>query len=237
MKKIIFTLTLIILVLFVGVTVFADDPTVQSVLKTDATTVKEGEDLVVTMSVSDITFTQGLAAVTATLNYDDAVFEAVEESSFTELNNWKVSYSPLAKEIVLSRVEDQPLQKENGDLFSVKLKAKADTAGQKPVIKVTDVKFKDNIVQEYSVAEVATSEITIEKIGSILPTEPETPTPIPTEPETPISTDKEKPEEIPETGLSDTMVYIIAALGIVAVVFYINYKRLERKNIRYINVE
>lgn len=237
MKKIIFTLTLIILVLFVGVTVFADDPTVQSVLKTDATTVKEGEDLVVTMSVSDITFTQGLAAVTATLNYDDAVFEAVEGSSFTELNNWKVSYSPLAKEIVLSRVEDQPLQKENGDLFSVKLKAKADTAGQKPVIKVTDVKFKDNIVQEYSVAEVATSEITIEKIGSILPTEPETPTPIPTEPETPISTDKEKPEEIPETGLSDTMVYIIAALGIVAVVFYINYKRLERKNIRYINVE
>lgn len=237
MKKILFTLTLIILVLFVGVTVFADDPTVQSVLKTDATTVKEGEDLVVTMSVSDITFTQGLAAVTATLNYDDAVFEAVEGSSFTELNNWKVSYSPLAKEIVLSRVEDQPLQKENGDLFSVKLKAKADTAGQKPVIKVTDVKFKDNIVQEYSVAEVATSEITIEKIGSILPTEPETPTPIPTEPETPISTDKEKPEEIPETGLSDTMVYIIAALGIVAVVFYINYKRLERKNIRYINVE
>ena len=104
--------------------------------------------------------------------------------------------------------------------------------------------FGDGYSTNFEAEDTSTSTITIGEAKEIPPIvidpdptpEPD-PTPDPTPEPEPKEPSKETPDEIPETGLADNLVYIIAGLFIVALGFFISYKNLEKKNIRYVNVE
>lgn len=243
MKKGIITLTLIILLIFTGTTVLATEAaSVTPIITPSSTRIAEGGDLTVTFSVENITFATGINSITFSIDYDDEIFEALDTTSFNASNGWAVvRYEPLSKGLSLSA---QNLQTEAGDIVKIDFKAKTGTNGKTGVVEFKDIVFKDGFTTPYTAENIATSTITIgtQEISPITPT----PTPIPdTDPEpeptpTPTPTpdpEKEKPEEIPETGLTDSLSYLIIALVVASVVFYINYKRLEKKNVRYVNIE
>lgn len=243
MKKTMITLTLIILLVFVGTTVLASDtPNVTPKVTVSATQVSEGGNLSVTLSVDNITFAMGINSVVLTVDYNDDLFEPLDDTSFDALNNWVAAYVPLSKELSLTREAEQGLQSEAGNIVKVDFKAKTGTSGEIATIRFKDMVFGDGFSTPYNAEDIVTASITIGDVQNIPPIIVDT-DPIPEDNGddlTPIEVEddkKEKPEEIPETGLSENVTYIILALLSVAVVFYINYKRFEKKHIRYVNVD
>ena len=248
MKKIILTLTILIAIVFIGTTVLAAEntnPTVTPTATTSLGTVAEGGDLSVTLKATNITFELGISTVTASIEYNENVFEPLGDTSFDNLNGWVASYDQLAKVVTLTRGMGEQLQKQDGDLVKIDFKVKTGATGEVTSIKFNDMKFGDGASAEFTAEPISTSDITI-GTGTIAPIQPDptpipTPTPTPTPTPDPVTPDpqpgKDQPDDIPETGLTDTMGYIILALGIAAVIFYVNYKKLERKNIRYVDVK
>ncbi len=242
MKKITLTLTMIILLIFVGNVVLAtESPIVSPKVTATTTQVTEGGNLSVTLSVDNITFTSGINSVTLTVEYDSNLFEPLDDTSFDALNNWTAVYAQLSRELTLTRGDGQAFQKEAGEVVKIDFKAKTGTSGQTTTIKLKDMTYWDGFSAKYEAEDIVTPSITIGEVQNIVPVDPiPTPTPDPDPDPTPVpdpNPDKDSPEEIPETGLEDTMKYIILGLFMVAVVFYINYKKLERKNVRYVNVD
>ena len=247
MKKSFITLTLIILLIFVGSIVLASDiPKVNPTITLSSNTVIEGGDLTVTLNVKDITFVTGINSINLTIDYDSNVFEAISTTSFDALNNWTAVYEPASKKLSLARASAQGLQTDSADVVKIDFKVKTGTNGKTTIISFKDMVFGDGFSTDYKPQDISTSTITIGSsvIDPIIiepsPTPSPDPYPQPTPTPTPTPTpnlEPDKPNTIPETGITDTLTYIIGALIVASVIFYINYKRLERKNIRYVNLD
>lgn len=244
MKKITLTLAFTILLVFLGTVVLATDAFVTPVISTSVTELSEGGNLSVTLRADQISFEAGINLVSFKVKYDTEIFEQIDSTSFDAQNDWQVKYEPLSNEVTLSMTNN--LQSEAGDIVKIDFKAKSGTTGKTTTITLTDMVFGDGYSTNFEAQDTSTSTITIDEAKEIPPIvidpdptpEPD-PTPDPTpEPEPkPKEPSKEIPDEIPETGLADNLVYIIAGLFIVALGFFISYKNLEKKNIRYVNVE
>lgn len=229
MKKSFITLTLIILLIFVGSIVLASDiPKVNPTITLSSNTVIEGGDLTVTLNVKDITFVTGINSINLTIDYDSNVFEAISTTSFDALNNWTAVYEPASKKLSLARASAQGLQTDSADVVKIDFKVKTGTNGKTTIISFKDMVFGDGFSTDYKPQDISTSTITIG--SSVID-------PIIIEPSPTPNLEPDKPNTIPETGITDTLTYIIGALIVASVIFYINYKRLERKNIRYVNLD
>lgn len=241
MKKNIITFTLILLVVFVGTIVLATEtPALQVTPKVVTSTdqVSGGGDLGLTFSVESMT--GEISTVAFKVEYDTEVFEALNDNSFEGLNNWKSVYDQLSGQVTLTRVEQQGNQTMPGDLAKINFTAKSNVAGKTVTITIKDMDFRGGADVSVKPENISTQNITVGTIQVLQPGN-EQPTPIVEEPkDTDPKVEEPKdtqPEEIPETGLNDTMTYIIMALVIAAAIFYTNYKRLERKNVRYVNID
>lgn len=240
MKKFIFTLSLIVLIVFAGTVVLAEGKVTPSILPS-TTQITEGSELTVTLRVEDISFPLGISTITLVVDYEDSVFEAIDNTSFDALNNWTESFDALSRELTLTREQTAELQKEAGDVVKVDFRAKPGTNGKSTAISFKNMSFTDGINQPFQAADISTPTITVGEVQVIQPVEPVEPTPDPGGSLNPIikkdDPEPEAPEEIPETGLSDNMTYIIAGIVVLAGVFYVNYKKFDRKNVRYVNVK
>lgn len=239
MKKIIFTLTLTILLVFVGTLALASEgPNVSPKVTPSTTQVSEGGNLSVTLSVDNITFTTGINSATLKIDYDNNIFEPLDDTSFDALNNWTASYIPVSGELTLTRTSEHGLQLDAGDIVKIDFKAKSGTSGETVTIKLKEMTFSDGFSTPFQAEDIVTPSITIGEVQDIPPIIID-PTPIPDpDPDlTPTPVEPETPSDIPETGLTDSIKYIILGLFFVAVIFYINYHRLDKKNVRYVDVE
>lgn len=240
MKKIILTFALTILLVFVGTTVLASSVSVTPKVTTSVTQLSEGGNLSVVLNVDQITFTSGINSINLKVKYDTEIFEQISSTSFETQNNWVSNYEPLSNELTLSRSELGDLQTEKGDVVKIDFKAKTGTSGKTTTVTLSDMVFWDGISAKFEASDLTTATVTIGAVTDIPPiiVDPDpTPDPDSNTTPTPVEQDKEIPDEIPETGLADNMIYIIAGLFILALGSYISYKKLERKNIRYVNVE
>lgn len=88
-------------------------------------TIKPGEEIIVTISVSDIDMGEnGINALEGMLEYDKEIFEEVKSSSIESYNNWATTYNDEKSNL-------------NGKFLSVNL-----SAGVKEDTKILSIKFK-----------------------------------------------------------------------------------------------
>lgn len=126
-KKEIITLgiTIIMLILLATNVQGASTSTFKATLGTSTTTLKPGEEVTVTIAVSDINMGEnGINTLEGKIKYDSNVFEEVKSSAIQSLNNWTTTFNDESSTL-------------NGKFLAVNL-----SSGVKESVKIFTVTFK-----------------------------------------------------------------------------------------------
>lgn len=116
--------------------------TFKATLTANTTTLKAGEEVTVTIGVSDINMgTSGINTLEGKINYDTNVFEAITSSSIQSLNNWTTTYNDENSSLngKFLAVNLSSGTQESTQIFSVKFKVKSSVTESKE----TQIEFKD----------------------------------------------------------------------------------------------
>lgn len=182
----------------------------------------------------------GINTISGILDYDETVFETISDSSFDGINAWTHTYNSDTKKITLIKntfvkTEEQVLQ----ITFKTRSELTDGTVGQ---IKLTEI-VASNSESEITASDISTS-ITIgqevntntgntsNNAGNLLI--------VPTN-----NTVRNKPvnniispvvnktntseDDMPHTGVEDTVIYFLVAAVILAMVFYIKFEKVNKE--------
>ncbi len=124
-------------------TVKADTSTTfKANLTANKTSIKTGEEITVTIGVSDINMGEnGINTLEGKINYDTNIFEAITSNSIQSLNNWTTTYNDESSTLngKFLAVNLSSGTKENTQIFSVKFKVKETVTEEKN----TKIEFKE----------------------------------------------------------------------------------------------
>lgn len=120
-------------------------------MKLNQEEVKNGDTILITINVKNVTQENGINVIQGKLEYDKDVFEKVENKDFEAKNNWSIVYNAEntnseGKFILLNLSEGK---KEDEELAELKLKVKENAKSTNTSIKLTEVCTVDgeNIVK------------------------------------------------------------------------------------------
>lgn len=196
--------------------------------------------------------TNGINSLSGTLNYDEDVFEPINESSIDGQNGWLPTYNADNKKITLLK---ELFVKSEERVFQVTLKTKPDV----PVGTVGKVEFvgikASNSENDITASDISTS-ITVGGEGQstanitnesntannliIRPTNNTVVSPNINNVEKNVvnntntvagylNQDNSTDENMPYTGIEDTLVYFVGAAIILAIVFYIKFEKVNKE--------
>lgn len=117
-----------------------------------ATTVSQGQEIELTLSISDIDVGEnGINVVEGVLDYDHNIFEEIDTSAITSLNNWALTYNNENTDLngkFLAMFLGNGV-KANQDIAKIKLKVKSGVQNQAVKINVKNVTTNDgtNIIK------------------------------------------------------------------------------------------
>lgn len=207
----------------------------------DKTQVQPGEEVVITLNLSDIDAGElGINTVEAKLSYDTNIFEEVTQEDFKSLNNWSLTYNGEETEqkgkilgvIIASGVtEDQTIG-------TITLKVKEGVEYQTTTVKLTNIATNNgtDIINEEDKSislEIGTApaeeEPDIDDDSNIIiddNTDEDTNTTI----NTPSSDNTQSPNKLPQTGTAMFVIilFVIITLAILTVLGYNRYKNIDK---------
>lgn len=107
-------------------------------METNTTTVAEATEFTVQVKVSNLDVgDNGINSLTGTLKYNKDIFEEITESSIEGLNGWNSSYEKDSGKITSTK---QSFVKSEEAVFNITLKTKSNITGKEGVVEFTDVK-------------------------------------------------------------------------------------------------
>ena len=104
MKKKFLKTALVVFMLTITITNIVRAISFTVTLTPSSTTVKEEDTVIVVLKITNIDAgsSEGFSEVTGTLTYDTSVFEAITQSDFERLNNWKPVYDATTNKLTLT---------------------------------------------------------------------------------------------------------------------------------------
>ena len=194
----------------------------------NTTTLKPGEEITITIGVSDINMgANGINTLEGTIKYDKTIFEEIKSSSIQSLNGWTTTYNDENSTLngKFLAVNLSTGTKENTQVFSVKFKVKADIDETKE----TQIDF-ENITSNdgTDLISVGTKSvkltINVEKTNPIIPEETDkkenntsNENKIETNKNTTISDKTQASTKLPNTGKSIAIIFILV-VAVIAVI-------------------
>lgn len=144
------TLIVMILIIIILFTILGNltisyaesEGTFKANLSTSKTILKAGEEVIVTIGVSDINMgTNGINTLEGKISYDTSIFETISSNSIQSLNNWTTTYNDESSSLngKFLAVNLSSGTKENTSIFSVIFKVKLTITESKD----TQIEFKD----------------------------------------------------------------------------------------------
>ena len=218
-KKIKILTILILTIYMMGASVYAESNSFKASVTPNTTTLKPGEEVTITVKVSDINMGEnGINTLEGKIKYDTNVFESVKSSDVQSLNNWSTTYNDETSSL-------------NGKFLAVNL-----SAGTKDDTQILSVKFK----VKADIKETTTTQIDFEDITSndgtdlvnagtksvsltvnVEEKQPEEPV----KPIIPPTT--EAPGKLPQTGDTLTFVAIMLVVTLITICIAIRYRRMR----------
>lgn len=246
MKKKILKLTTIIMLLVITYATIANALSLTVSMETNNTTIAEATEFTVTVKVSNLDVGEnGINSLTGTLKYDKTIFEEITDSSVEGINGWNSSYEKDTGKIVSTK---QSFVKTEESVFNITLKTKADITGKEGVIEFTDIKAQNsdsqidaqNISVTISVGTEAGNTANKSNTGnstSILPVSNNTAknnvannaTNTNNTAKSYINAANVLNDNIPETGVKDTLAITILVLAVIAIIVYIRIERINKE--------
>ena len=210
---------LILAMAMIGASVSATSNSFRASATPSTTTLKPGEEVTITVKVSDINMGEnGINTLEGKIKYDTNVFESVKASDVQSLNNWSTTYNDETSSL-------------NGKFLAVNL-----SAGTKDDTQILSVKFK---VKD-DIKETTTTQIDFEDITSndgtdlvnagtksvsltvnVEEKQPEEPV----KPIIPPTT--EAPGKLPQTGDTLKFVAIMLVVTLITICIAIRYRRMR----------
>ncbi len=138
-RKFNFVLLVFLLIFSIStIIVNAADLSFTTTMTPSSTSVSDGAEVVVTVSISNLNVgDSGINAFSAYLSYDSDVFEALTDSSVEGLNNWATTYSATSGQILLTK---NSFVNSDEDIMQITLKTKEGLeAGTEGTVSLTGI--------------------------------------------------------------------------------------------------
>ena len=205
-----------------------------------STNVEKSKEFIVKFAVSNIDAgTNGINALSGILKYDESVFEKINNSNIKALNGWSSAYNEENDKITLTKTT---FTKNNEQVFEVTFKVLEDVDVSTGSIQFVDINAS-NSEDDISVSDTSTT-ITIGNSSGNTANETNTNTNnalvIKPKNNTVENNEVENTnkltiinnsvsDDMPSTGVEDTILYIIIGLITVAIIFYIKFERVNKE--------
>jgi len=240
-------------ILIIIVTIFAMSTAVNALsftatMSTESNTVPESTEFTVKIKVSNLDVgTNGINSLNGYLTYDTTVFETLSESSIEGLNSWNATFESETGKIGLTK---SMFVTSTQEVLLITFKTKSDVTGKKGTISF------GNIVASNSETDISATDIsTTITVGTASDAPTNTTNTISTNSitsntivgntatnnttnntmnNTSISSyvnttsNTSSKSDMPQTGVSDTLVYLIILAIVVALVFYVKIEKLNK---------
>lgn len=216
-----------------------------------STTVAESTEFTVKIKVSNLDVgTNGINSLSGYLKYDKDIFEIITDSSIDGLNGWSPVYTADSEKVTITK---PTFVKSEEEVFQVTLKTKSGVSGKSGKVEFTNI-VASNTDAEIQAQNIST-EITVGNVSENVSNSTGNNTTIGLSPSnktnntsnttknttnktntnnttnTPISSvvNNSTPNEITYAGAEDTIIYIIGAIIVLALVFYIKFERVNKE--------
>lgn len=219
-----------------------------------STTVAESTEFTVKIKVSNLDVgTNGINSLSGYLKYDKDVFETITDSSIDGLNGWSPAYSADSEKVTVTK---PTFVKSEEEVFQVTLKTKTGVSGKTGKIEFTNIVASNteaeiiaqNVSTEITVGNVSenvlntTGNNTI-GISTVINNTANKTNTIITNNTTNTNTNKTTnntsaissvvnnttPNEITYAGAEDSIIYIMGAIIVLALVFYIKFEKVNKE--------
>lgn len=218
-----------------------------------STTVAESTEFTVKIKVSNLDVgANGINVLSGYLKYDKDMFETITDSSIDGLNGWSPTYTADSEKITITK---PTFVKTEEEVFQVTLKTKSGVSGKSGKVEFTNI-VAGNTDAEIQAQNIST-EITVGNVSENVSNSTGNNATIGLSPSnktnntsntntvknttnktntnnttnTPISSvvNNSTPNEITYAGAEDTIIYVIGAIIILALVFYIKFERVNKE--------
>lgn len=205
MKKKILLITILLFTLMCLVTNVKAASSFKAETKATTNTLKPGEEVTITLSVSDINMgTDGINVIEGKINYDRDIFEEIEVADIQTYNGWTTTYN-----------DEESLS--NGKFLSVNL-----SKGIKADNEIISVKFKvKEDIKEKTNTQIALENVTSNDGIDLINVGTKT---------VDLKIEVESVDKLPQTGDNLLTLEITLLVTIIAIIILIIYKKQIRKN-------
>ena len=216
-----------------------------------STNVEESKEFIVKIAVANIDAgSNGINTLSGTLKYDTSVFEELNNSSIEGLNSWSTNYNEETGKITLTKTT---FVKSDELVFQVTFKVKEEVSEPTGSIQFVNI-VASNSESEINASDTSTTitigtgdgntanesntnsntnALVIRPVNSTVENREEENT-TPTNNTTNNTSrytivNNSVSEEMPKTGVEDTVFYLIIGLIIIAIVFYIKFEKINKE--------
>lgn len=250
MKKRVLKIAIITMMLIFVYATVASALSFTATMTPSSTAVPESTEFTIEVKISNLDVgTNGVNSLSGYLKYDEEVFEPINDSSIDGLNSWTPSYGSDTGKITLTK---QTFVKTEEKVFQIAFKTKSGVTGKSGEIKFTNI-VASNSETTIAAADISTS-ITVGNAGegntgntnntpsngSIIPLPVANNTSRNNTSNTNTNTNNSivsaytnntntSGEDIPYTGVEDTIMYVAGAILVVAIIFYIKFEIVNKE--------
>lgn len=217
-------------------------------METNTTTVAEATEFTVQVKVSNLDVgDNGINSLSGTLKFNKDIFEEITESSIEGINGWSTSYEKDTGKITATK---QTFVKTEEAVFNITLKTKSNITGKEGIVELTDIKALNsdsqidapNISVTILIGTVSgnTANVTanntanaIRLINSSTNNSAKNNTSNTTNTNNTtgsyINSANVLNEDIPNTGVKDTVAIAILAVIVIAIIVFIRIERINKE--------
>lgn len=254
MKKKFLKIVILLIMLALTFSTIVNAFSFTATMETSSPTVAESTEFTVTVKVSNLDVgPNGINTLGGYFRYDKEIFETISESSIEGINGWGYTYSSDTNKITLTKTT---FVKTEESVFNVTLKTKANTSGKEGTIRFTNI-MASNSEGDISATDISTTilvgtpgENTANSASntanntSLLPlnranTSNNTTIGIANNVANNVANRVNLPsyvnnanltgEDIPYTGVEDTIPFVMIGIVVLAIVFYIKIEKINKE--------
>lgn len=253
MKSKLLSIILVMFVMIFMMTMCASAVSFTATMTPSATTVKEATEFTITVKVSNLDVgSNGINSLEGYLKYDTDIFETISESSIEGLNSWSAKFDETTGKISLTK---NTFVTSTQEVFQITFKTKTDVSGESGTISYSDI-VASNSETTISATDISTSiavgnsaegntnttpitnnTVTINAITSTTnntTNNTNTQNTANTTNNQSVSsyvntmTNTNSENQMPETGVDDTVLMLIFGVIAIAMIFYIKIEKLNK---------
>lgn len=246
MKKKFLKIVIIMTMLVITYATIVNALSFTATMETNSTTIPEATEFTVTVKISNLDVgPNGISGLSGYIKYNKDVFETINESSIEGINGWDAKYASDSQKITLTKTT---FVKTEESVFNITLKTKTGVSGKEGVVSFSNI-IGTNNDSDISTADISTTILvgnddgntanaiannTANNLISLINTSTNNTANTSNRVNNAggtsfVNQTNTTEDDIPYTGVEDTIPFLMVGIVILAIVFYIKIERINKE--------